>query len=332
MTGTEKSAIALLGLGKEVAAEVFKKLSQDEQVALADEMARLRVVRPEESTPILEEFQELMRNEPNIIRGGPEKMREFLDASVGSQKTIEILEKIRLKNDTTPFLYLEQFNSQDVYQLLRMESPQMISLILSYITPKKSSEVLKLFPGDIQTDIIQRMATSEEASETAIRSAEKIFYSRLQDLSKGGKRTMNSGSIESIVKILNASDKTVIDTVLSGLKDSTSSSWIADEIEKQMTTFKDIFLLTDRDLQKVLNGIEQRDLVIALRGVDTEISEKILKNKSKRAAKDIKDELEFMGPTRKKDVQDAQQKVVSEMKRLADGGEIVLSMGDDDLI
>ena len=326
LNGRQKAAIFLVALGTEVSSEVMKHLREDEVETLTFEIARLDTIDADFKDQVLEEFQELMQAQNLITTGGIDYARELLEKSLGSQKAIDIINRLTSSLQVRPFDFIRRTDPAHLLNFVQQEYPQTIALILAYLEPQKASHILQNLPDEIQPEVAKRLATMDRTSPDVLREVERVLEKKLSTLSNEDYTA--AGGVDSIVEILNlvdrASEKSIIETL------EEDDPELAEEIKKRMFVFEDIVQISDRDIQKVLRESDQQQLAKALKNVDTEVQDKIFRNMSKRQATMLKEDMEYMGPVRVKDVEEAQQKIVSVIRRLEDSGEIVIARGDGD--
>ncbi len=327
-TGKQKAAIFLITLGPEVAAEIFKHLREDEIETLTFEMAKLDKITPEDKEAVLLEFNELMMAQEFITTGGIDYAREVLEKALGTQKAIDIINRLTSSLQTRPFDFIRRQDPQHLLNFIQNEHPQTIALILCYMDPNKASQILSSLPHNIQGDVAKRVALMERVSPDILREVERVLERKLSALSS--EDYTSAGGIDAIVEILNNVDRATEKTIIEALEDDDPE--LAEEIKKRMFVFEDIVLLEDRAIQRVLREVDNQDLARALKQVDPDVQEKIFKNMSKRAATLLKEDMEYMGPIRLKDVEEAQQKIVNIIRKLEEQGEIVVARGGEDEI
>jgi flagellar motor switch protein FliG len=328
-TGRQKAAVFLVSVGSDISSEIFKYLREDEIETLTFEIARLESIEPEQKDAILQEFQELMMANQFITMGGIDYARELLEKALGNQKAVDIINRLTSSLQVRPFDFIRRTDPAHLLNFIQQEHPQTIALILAYLEPNKASIILQNLPHEVQSDVARRIATMDRTSPEVLREVERVLEKKLSTLSSEDYTT--AGGVESIVEILNLVDRASEKQIIEALEDEDPE--LAEEIKKRMFVFEDIVLLGDRDIQKVLREVDSQELAKALKSVDTEVQDKIFKNMSKRAAGMLKEDMEFMGPIRLKDVEEAQQKIVSIIRRLEDGGEIVIARsGEDELV
>lgn len=329
LTGRQKAAIFLVALGSEVSSDVMKHLREDEVETLTFEIARLDAVDADFKEQVLEEFQELMQAQNFITTGGIDFARELLEKSLGSQKAIDIINRLTSSLQVRPFDFIRRTDPAHLLNFVQQEYPQTIALILAYLEPQKAATILQNLPEEIQPEVSKRLATMDRTSPDVLREVERVLEKKLSTLSSEDYTA--AGGVDSIVEILNLVDRSSEKAIIETLEEDDPE--LAEEIKKRMFVFEDIVMLDDRAIQKVLREVDQQELAKALKAVDTEVQDKIFRNMSKRAASMLKEDMEFMGPVRLKDVEESQQKIVSVIRRLEDSGEIVIARsGDDELV
>ncbi|MCF7928033.1 MAG: flagellar motor switch protein FliG [Spirochaetales bacterium] len=329
LSGRQKAAVFLVTLGSEISSEIFKHLREDEIEALTFEIARLESVEPEDRDKVLQEFQELMMAQDFISSGGIDYARELLEKSLGSQKAVDIINRLTSSLQVRPFDFIRRTDPTHLLNFIQQEHPQTIALILAYLEPQKSSVILGSLPHDIQSNVSKRIATMDRTSPETLREVERVLEKKLSSLSS--EDYTSAGGVGSIVEILNLVDRSTEKSIIEALEEDDPE--LAEEIKKRMFVFEDIVMLDNRAIQKVLREVDTSELAKALKSVDSEVQDKIFSNMSKRAANLLKEDMEYMGPIRLKDVEEAQQKIVAIIRKLEDAGEIIVARaGEDELI
>ena len=328
-SGKQKSAIFLLTVGGEVAADIMKRLSEAEVDTITYEIARLDKIKPEDKERVLQEFQELMMAQEFISRGGIDQARSILEKALGTQKAIDIVNRLTSSLQVRPFDFVRRQDPAQLLNFIQNEHPQTIALILSYLDAQKSALIMSSLPHQIQADVARRIAKMDRTSPEVLREVERVLERKLSTLSNED-YTM-AGGIDVVVEVLNNVDRSTEKSIIEALEEEDPE--LAEEIKKKMFVFEDIVLLDDKAIQKVLRELDNQDLAKALKAVDTEVQEKIFRNMSKRAAALLREDMEFMGPIRLKDVEEAQQKIVNIIRKLEEDGEIVVARaGEDELV
>ncbi len=329
LTGRQKSAIFLVTLGSEISSEIFKHLREDEIEALTFEIARLDSVDSEQRDAVLLEFRDLMMAQEFITTGGIDYARELLEKSLGNQKAVDIINRLTSSLQTRPFDFIRRTDPAHLMNFIQQEHPQTIALILAYLEPQKASVILSQLPSEIQSDIAKRIATMDRTSPDVLREVERVLEKKLSTLSSEDYTA--AGGVDSIVDILNMVDRTTERQIIETLEEDDPE--LAEEIKKRMFVFEDIVMLDDKAIQKVLREVDTAELSKALKSVDSEVQDKIFRNMSKRAASLLKEDMEFMGPTRRKDVEESQQKIVAVIRKLEEAGEVVIARsGEEDVL
>ncbi len=320
LSGKDKAAILFICLGSELAAEIFKHLEPDEIEAITFEIARIEVIEPEVKESVLREFKEMMMAQDFILTGGIPFAKDLLIQALGESKAEELISRLTSAQKTRPFEFIRSFDPAHLINFLQQEHPQTISLVLSYMPPQMAAEILSHFTGDVQADIAKRIATMERTSPEVLREVERVLEKKLSALSREG--FSEAGGVESIVDILNKADRTTEKSILENLEEDDPE--LAEEIKKRMLLFEDIVMLDDASIQIVLRNVDQAELGKALKGCEDSVQEKIFSNMSQRAGTMLKEDMEFMGPIRKKDVEEVQQRIVGVIRMLEEKGEIVV--------
>ncbi|MCP4133643.1 MAG: flagellar motor switch protein FliG [bacterium] len=329
LTGRQKAAIFLVTLGSEISAEIFKHLREDEIETLTFEIARLENIDSEQRDTVLQEFQELMMAQDFISSGGIDYARELLEKSLGNQKAVDIISRLTSSLKTRPFDFIRRTDPAHLLNFIQQEHPQTIALILAYLEPAKASIILGQLQQDKQSDVARRIATMARTSPEVLREIERVLEKKLSTLSQEDYTA--AGGVGSIVDILNLVDRSTEKIIIETLEEDDPE--LAEEIKKRMFVFEDIVMLDDRAIQKVMREVDTNELAKALKAVDPDVQDKIYRNMSKRAAALLKEDMEFMGPTRRTDVEEAQQKIVAIIRKLEEQGEVVIARsGEEDVL
>jgi len=329
LSGRQKAAVFLVSIGSEISSEIFKHLREDEIEQLTFEIARLDTIESEERDQVLSEFQELMMAQDFITSGGIDYARELLEKSLGSQKAVDIINRLTSSLQVRPFDFIRRTDPTHLLNFIQQEHPQTIALILAYLEPAKASVILSKLSHEIQSDVAKRIATMDRTSPEVLREVERVLEKKLSTLSS--EDYTSAGGVESIVEILNLVDRSTEKGIIENLEEEDPE--LAEDIKKRMFVFEDIVMLDDRSIQKVLREVDSSELSKALKSVDNEVQDKIYRNMSKRASQSLKEDMEYMGPIRMKDVEEAQQKIVSIIRKLEEAGEIVIARaGEDEMV
>ena len=328
ITGREKAAMLLIALGPERSADIFKHLKDEEIEQLTLEIANIRTVTPEEKEKVLEEFYQICLAQDYIAEGGISYAKEILEKALGTQKALEVLNKLTVSLQVRPFDFVRKADPSQLLNFIQNEHPQTIALILSYLKPQQSSVVLSALPQEKQADVARRIAIMDRTSPEIIKEVERVLEKKLSALVTEDYTA--AGGVQSIVDILNSVDRGTEKYIMETLE--VEDTDLAEEIKKRMFVFEDILTLDNRAVQRFLREIDNNQMAIALKGSKEEVQSKIFSNMSKRMQEMIKEDIEFMGPVRLKDVEEAQQKIVNVIRKLEESGEIVISRGGGDEI
>lgn len=323
LTGRRKAAILLVTMGPETAAKVLKNLEESEVEMLTIEIANLGKVTNEERKAVLEEFQNLTKAREMIISGGIEYAKEMLIKAFGPEKAMQIIERLVSNLSVKPFEFMRNADVVQIVNFLQSEHPQTIALVLSFLEPRIAAQVLGALPENLQIEVIKRISLLERASPDVVKEVEKLLEKKFAGVAT---QTLSAvGGLDTAAEIMNNLDRSTEKNIMERL--TYESPELAEEIRRRMFVFEDILKLDDRSVQLVLREVNTQDLAVALKGASEELKQKIFNNMSKRAQQLLKDEIEFMGPVRVKDVEEAQQKIINIIRRLEEAGEIVIARG-----
>jgi len=329
LTGRQKAAIFLVSLGSDISSEIFKHLREDEIEQLTFEIARLDKIEPEDRDRVLAEFQEMMMAQEFISNGGIDYARDVLERALGTQKAIDIVNRLTSSLQVRPFDFIRRTDPSHLLNFIQGEHPQTIALILAYLDPQKGAQILSGLGHQIQADVAKRIAQMDRTSPDVLREVERVLERKLSTLAS--EDFTSAGGIDSIVEVLNNVDRGTEKIIIEALEEEDPE--LAEEIKKRMFVFEDIVLLDDRSIQKVLREVDTQDLAKALKGVDAEVQEKIYRNMSKRAASLLREDMDFMGPIRLRDVEESQQKIVNIIRKLEESGDIIVARaGEEELV
>lgn len=326
--GTQKAAILLIALGPEKSSQIFKHLKEEEIEQLTLEIANTRSVSPEAKEQVINEFYEICIAQQYIAEGGIGYAKDLLEKALGSDKAMEVIGRLTSSLQVRPFEFIRKTEPSQLLNFIQDEHNQTIALILSYLSPTQASMVLAALPQEKQADVARRIAQMDRTSPDVIKDVEDILERKLSSLVTQDYTIV--GGVDAIVQILNSVDRSTEKHIMETLE--IEDAELAEEIRKKMFVFEDILSLDDRSIQRVLREVDNNDLGIALKGSGEEVQNVIFNNLSKRLATMIKEEMEYMGPVRLKDVEEAQQKIVNIIRKLEDSAEIVISRGGGDEI
>jgi len=326
LTGLQKAAVLLIALGPEKSATVFKHLKEEEIEDLTLEIANTRSISPQMKESVINEFYEICLAQQYIAEGGIGYAKELLEKALGSDKALDVIGKLTASLQVKPFEFVRKTDATQLLSFIQDEHPQTIALILSYLSVGQASLIISALPPERQADVARRIATMDRTSPDIIKEVERVLESKLANLVNQDYTIV--GGVDQVVEILNSTDRGTEKHIMEILE--IEDPELADEIRKKMFVFEDILLLDDRSIQRVLRDVDNNDLELSLKGTNEEVQNAIFNNLSKRLAQMIKEDMEFMGPVRMKDVEEAQQKIVNIIRKLEESGEIVISRGGGD--
>jgi flagellar motor switch protein FliG len=320
LTGKQKAAVLLMSMDVDVASKVFKELDMKEVEQIAVEITNLRDISPSIVEDVIEEFYQLMTASSYMVEGGLEYAQVLLEKTYGPEQAREIIEKIRVLTTVRGFNILKKADPQQLANFLSKEHPQTIALILSHLPPDQSAEVLNEFKEDLRAETIMRIATLGKISPKLLQEIEQV-------VDEIGEATLSqdlatAGGSKLVASILNKSNNANAKSMLESIEEKDYN--MATEIKRLMFLFEDIVLIDDKGIQRILRDVDKKDLSLALKISEEKIRDKIFKNMSERASAVIKEELEYMGPVKLKEVEAAQMRIVDVIKELEEQDEIVI--------
>ncbi len=328
LSGIEKAAILLISLGPEKSVNVFKHLKEDEIEQLTLEIANTRSVSSKVKEAVLDEFYEVCLAQQYIAEGGISYAKELLEMALGSDKAKDVIGKLTASLQVRPFEFVKKTDPTQLLNFIQDEHPQTIALILSYLSSGQASAIIGMLPPEKQADVAKRIAQMDRTSPDVIKEVEKVLERKLASLVNQDYTIV--GGVDAIVEILNTVDRGTEKHIMETLE--IEEPELADEIRRKMFVFEDILSLDDKSIQRVLREVDNNELAMALKGSTEEVQTVIFNNLSKRLAVMIREDMEFMGPVRMKDVEEAQQKIVNIIRKLEDSAEIIISRGGGDEI
>jgi flagellar motor switch protein FliG len=329
LTGTQKAAVVLMAMGTERAAKVLRTMREAEVTELMAEVARMTDVSDEIVESVLNELAITASARQHFAVGGVDYAMELLTASLGERKAEEIFARLSMTLVSAPFEFLRRADPRLVLGFIRDEHPQTIALVLAYMPADAAALVLGGLPEELQRDVAVRIATMDRTSPDIISSVENSLEKRLSSVIQQGDLS-SVGGVQTLVDLLNRSDRATERLIFEGLENFDEE--LADEVRGLMFVFEDIVTLDDRSVQQVLRQVDSKDLALALKGVREEVKRKILDNISSRAAENLNEEIEMLGPVRLKAVEEAQAAVVRVIRALEEAGQIVLTRGGEEYI
>jgi len=328
LNGRQKAAILLISLGPEASASVYKHLTEEEIEKLTLEISSVRKVDSQKKEEVIEEFHQIALAQDYIAQGGIQYAKEVLEKALGGEKASEIIRRLTSSLQVRPFDFVRKADPAQILNFIQNEHPQTIALVLSYLDAKQSGQILSSLPQEVQADIARRIAIMDRTSPEVINEVEQVLEKKLS--STVTEDFTETGGIETVVEVLNSVDRSTERTILEALE--VQDPELAEEIKKRMFVFEDIVTLDNRAIQRVIREVDNNDLMLALKVASDEVKEIVFKNMSTRMAETFKEEMNYMGPVRLRDVEEAQSRIVEVIRRLEDAGEIVIARGQGDEI
>lgn len=328
INGLQKAAILMIALGPDKSAKIVQHLNESEIEQLTLEMANVRKISAEQRDSVVDEFHQMCMANDYIAQGGVDYARDVLERALGEQRAFEIITRLSSSLKMRPFDLVRRTDPKQLLSFIQGEHPQTIALIMTHLPPDKAATILSSLPHEKQADITRRIALMGRTSPEVLKEIEKILERKISSLAPTD--YTSSGGIQSVVDILNRSDPGTLKVVMDALE--MDDPELAEQVKRQMFVFEDIVMLDDRGIQLVLREVDSKDLALAIKGSNPEVGQKVMANMSSRASQMLKEDIEFMGPVRLRDVEEAQQRIVKVIRRLEESGAIVISRGGSDEI
>jgi len=331
LTGKQKAAILLVSIGIDAASKVLKNLSEKDIETLSIEIANLKDVSSDVVEAVVEDFYQMVQAQQYITEGGLDYAQRILEGALGTQKAYEIIHRVQGALHVSGFKMLKTIDHSRLLNFIQNEHPQTIALILAYLEPYQAAMTLTKLPPNLQSEVAYRMATMEKISPELLEEIEKVLETQLE--SSFGRQLDEAGGTKAVAEILNLAGKSAERKILEDIEQYNPE--LSQEIKNLMFVFEDILLLDDRSIQRVLKEVDSKVLATALKGTSDTVKSKIFSNMSERAAAMIQEEMEFMGPVRVKEVEDAQRQIVNIIGSLEEQGEIIVverDKGQEELI
>ena len=322
LTGMQKAAVLMVTLGDETASNIFKYLEEDEIQTISRAIAITKHVQPEVAEEVLEEFHTMTQARSYISQGGIEYAKKLLIKSVGPEVARKIIDRlVKALESSAGFTSLERANPQQLSKFIQNEHPQTIALILAHLNASQAAELISSLPEALRSDVAMRMASLQEISPEVVRRISLILEQKLEAL--GSFATEAYGGVRAVAELFNRMERNVGRTVLEKIE--TENPQLAASIRDLMFVFDDILLIDDNGITEILKRADKKTLTIALKGTSEELQNQFFRNMSSRAVELMKEEMEFMGPVKLKDVEKSQHEVVEIVRQLEEEG--VISIG-----
>ena len=330
MTGLQKAAAVIVALGADKASLIYQHMDPEDVETVTLEVARLGFLSMDVSEAVLTEFYQMCMMNKAVSEGGLEYARSVLEKAFGNATAATLLSKITKSLKSREFAFLNKANYKDLFAILQNERPQIIALVLSYVTPDRAAGVLEQLEGQQQIHVVENMAMMDSASPAYVKLVEAEMQRRFENIFQSD-ANVKVGGIDFVASVMNNLDRASEKSIFDGL--SVTNEALAEDIRKRMFVFEDIVTMDDRSIQRFLRDCDNKDVVMALKAANEDVSNKLFANMSTRMAASIRDDLEITTNVRMKDVEEAQQRIVDVIRKLEDQGEIViLKGGKDDII
>jgi flagellar motor switch protein FliG len=328
LNGISKAASLLVALGPQASARVLQQMKEHEIEALTVHVAKLDGVNEETLTQVMEECHEMALAHRFIATGGVEYASEILSLAIGPDKARSLIERVVITHPPTPFEFLRKSDPKQMAIFLQNEHPQTIALILSHLPPVQAATVLTNLSDNLQADVARRVATMDRTPPDIVARVEEVMRRRASSLIS--QDSLRVGGTQYLVQVLTTVDRGTEKHILDRLMETDPQ--LAEEIKKMMFTFDDLIVIDDRSIQRILRDIDSKDLALALKAARDDLKQLIFSNMSTRAAEMLKEEMEFLGPVRIRNVEEAQQRIVTVVRRLEESEEIVISRGEEQML
>ena len=329
LSGPQKAAILLIQLGKERSTRVLRELRESEIEDLMTEVSRLDNVTPDAVDVVLDEFMDDITRRVAIASGGLDTARDLLEDAIGETRAREILDRVSATIMETPFEFLRRADAREILSFLGEEHPQTVALVLAHLNADQAATVLSGLPEEQQGEVALRIAMMDRTSPEVINQVEGIMKRKAGQLLNNNEMSV-TGGLQPLIDILNRSDRATEKLILDNLE--RQNPQLAEEVRSRMFVFEDIVTLDDRSIQMVLREIDSKALALALKGVRDEVKDKILRNMSSRAAENLDEEIELLGPTRLKQIEESQSAIVRVIRKLEETGQIVIARGGEEFV
>ena len=329
LSGVQKAAILMIALGPDVSSSIIKRLPDQMIEKITYEIANMTKITSQQRNEVLKEFLDMTVAQDYISEGGLDYARNILTKALGTQKAKEMIDTVsEITQQRRPFAIARKADAQQLFHTISREHPQTIALILCYLQPDKASIILSGLPQELQADVASRIATMNRTSPVVIRQVESVLEKKLSSLIGNDYETI--GGVGTLVDILNSSDRGTEKNIINELEKEKPD--LAEKVRSNMFVFEDIITLDSASIQRILREVDSRDLALALKISSEDVADAIYQNLSKRAAQTLREDIEFMGPVRLVEAEEAQQKIVSIIRMLDESNEIIIARGGENVI
>ena len=323
LEGVEKAAILLLSLSEEDAAQILKHLEPKQVQKLGTEMAKVDDMTQTKITAVHKHFIEEIQNYSTIGFQSQDFVKRALTAALGEDKAANLIDQILMGSGAKGLDSLKWMDSKQVASIIRNEHPQIQTIVMSYLEPEQSAEILAQFPEKVRLDLLMRIANLEEVQPAALQELNEIMEK--QFAGQAGTQAAKMGGLKSAANIMNYLDTAIEGQLMDAIREQDEE--MSQQIQDLMFVFDNLVDVDDKGIQAILREVQQDALLKAIKGADEELKDKIMRNMSKRAAEMLNDDLEALGPVRISEVETAQKEILSVARRLSDSGEIMLGGG-----
>lgn len=329
LTGVQKAAILLISLGPDISAQVMKNLTEEEVEQLSLEISSTQKVDTDVKEEIIEQFHQIAVAQEYISQGGVGYAKMVLEKAFGEEEAVDIINRLTSSLQVKPFDFARKADPNQILNFIQNEHPQTVALVLSYLDSEQAGQILSELEEEVQADIARRIATMDSTPPDIVSDIERILEQKIS--SSLVEDYTQTGGIQAVVEVLNQVDRSTERTILETLE--IQDPELSEEIKKRMFIFDDIVILDNRAIQRLIREVDNEDLMLSLRAAGDEVKDLIFSNMSQRMEETFKEEMEFMGPVRLRDVEEAQSRIVATIRRLDEIGEIVIARGGgDDII
>ena len=329
LSGSERAAILMMSLGEQEAAAIMKHLGPKEVQRLGESMASMRNVSREQVVGVLHDFAETAGTQTALGVGSEDYMRNVLVNALGEDKANGLIDRILLGRSSKGLEALKWMEPRAIAEVVRLEHPQIIAIVLSYLDSDQAAEVLSLLPQNMRSDILMRIASLDGIQPSALQELDDILEKQFSG-STGNLKSSSVGGTKTAANILNFVESSIEGEIIERVKELDAD--LGQQIEDLMFVFDNLAEVDDRSIQALLREISSDTLIIALKGADDMVKEKVLKNMSRRAGEMLRDDLEARGPVRLSEVEAAQKEILSVARRMAEAGDISLGGGGDEFV
>lgn len=329
LDGIQQAAVFLMSVGEEEASGILKHLGPKEVQSLGEAMATMANVDKGKAANVLENFNTIVGGQTALGMGSEDYLRNVLNKALGKDKAGGVIDRILLGRQSKGLEALKWMEPRSIAEVIRLEHPQIIAIVLSYLEADQAGLVLSNLPENTRSDIMMRIASLDAIQPAALYELDEILEKQFSGY-ESSVRSSSVGGIKTAADILNFVDGTSEAAIMEGIKNVDED--LGQEIEDSMFVFDNLSGVDDRGIQALLREVSSDILIVALKGADDEVKEKILKNMSKRAAEMLRDDLEASGPVKLSEVEDAQREILSVARRMAESGDIALSSGGDEYV